>query len=173
MILLSVNSYDGLKHFTTVPFQAGLYMSDEENNNTTNTGTSPSSMGGDWGSGKGSGRDKLFNNHDDFDIFCDRERGVNYIFHADELNCTIDHLEYDHDTQCITVITNDGQQMDLGAKVQWLVRPYIAREQEIYIVRTKDGDAIDGVLVPLKIKDPAITKDDIKTNTESDGKKLH
>ena len=132
----------------------------EENKNMGTEVEMPESqadMGKDWGSGTGSGRTKLFENHTDFDIYCDRERGVNYIFHGPELNCTIDYLEYDPDTQRITVITNDNQRFDLGARIQWLVRPYIAKEQYLFIIRTDNGTPIDGVEVLLKIKDPEIT----------------
>ena len=160
MILLSVNQYDGLEHFDNMPFLASQIMSDEDKNEDkeAEAPATPPNMGKDWGSGFGAGRTKLFETQEDFDIYCDRERGLNYIFHGPELNCTIDYLEYDHDTQRITVYTNDRQQLDLGAKIQWLVRPYIAKEQNIFIIRTQDGQAIDGVEVQLKIKDPEIKK---------------
>ncbi len=117
---------------------------------------SPKKMGG---FGAGSGRKVLFNSPNDFDIYCDRTKGINYIFHQCELNYTIDHLEYDPDTSRIAVFSNDGQQVDLGAKIQWLVRPYIAKEQYLFIIRTQNGDVIDGVQVFLKIKDPELTKE--------------
>ncbi len=161
MILLSVNPYDGFNNFNNMPFLANYIMSDEKNDNENKIvekSKPPPSMGKDWGSGFGSGRSKLFEKPEDFDIYCDRERGVNYIFHAPELNCTIDYLEYDPDTQRITVLTNDRQRLDLGAKIQWLVRPYIAKEQYLFIIQTKDGEAIDGVEVHLKIKEPEIQK---------------
>ncbi len=158
MILLSVNRYDGSEHFTNMPFLASLIMSEEEENKEKETPTAPPNMGDDWGAGFGAGRTRLFDNPTDFDIYCDRERGINYIFHAPELNCTIDFLEYDHETQRITVHTNDRQRFDLGTKIQWLVRPYIAKEQNLFIIRTKDGEAIDGFEVPLKIKEPEIQK---------------
>jgi len=157
MILLSVTGYNSLEHCSNVPFMANFVMSDEEKN-MNEMPKSQKSMGDDWGSGFGSGRTRLFKSHDDFDIYCDRERGVNYIFHGPELGCTIDHLEYDPDTQRITVITNDSQRMDLGARIQWLVRPYIAKEQDLFIIRTENGESIDGVEVHLKIKTPEISK---------------
>lgn len=108
-------------------------------------------MGKEWGSSLAA-RKTLFKNLEDFDIFCDRERGQNYIFHGPELNCTIDYMEYDPETQRITVFTTDGQKMDLGTKIQWLVRPYIAREQNIFIIRTQNGQAINGIEVHLRVK---------------------
>ncbi|MGH1455760.1 MAG: hypothetical protein ACRBDI_03175 [Alphaproteobacteria bacterium] len=117
------------------------------------------------GFGAGSGRTSLFSSPKDFDIYCDRGKGINYIFHQCELNYTIDHLEYDHDTQRITVFSNDGQSLDLGAKIQWLVRPYIAKNQHIFVIRTQKGEVVDGVQVYLKVKDPEITRD-MEDNTE-------
>ncbi len=118
------------------------------------------------GFGTGSGRKSLFSSAKDFEIYCDRAKGINYIFHHCDLDYTIDHLEYDHDTQRITVFSNDGQKLDLGAKIQWLVRPYIAKEQYIFIIKTKDGAVVDGVQVHLKIKDPEITR-----NNQENGEK--
>lgn len=111
------------------------------------------------GFGTGSGRTSLFASAKDFDIYCDRAKNINYIFHQCDLDCTIDHLEYDPEISRITVFSNDGQKFDLGAKIQWLVRPYIAKEQYLFIIKTKNGDVVDGVQVHLRIKDPEITRD--------------
>lgn len=129
-------------------------MSEDENNTVGQSPKSPLSMGKEWGSGLGSGRTKLFKHPDDFDILCDRAKGITYIFHQCDLDCTIDHMEYDKDTQRITVFTTDGQKMDLGTRIQWMIRPYIAREQHIIVMRTKDGRAIEGEEVHLKMKKP-------------------
>ncbi len=157
MILLSVHSHNGLEQPVLWPFLADLIMSDKENNDEAPSSAAPS-MGKDWGSGFGSGRKALFDNPNDFDIYCDRDRDINYIFHGPDLNCTIDHLEYDPDTQRITVFTNDSQRLDLGARIEWLVRPYIGKEQFLFIVQTKDGVPVEGVEVHLRIKDPDIKK---------------
>jgi len=157
MILLSVRGYTSPEHCNNAPFLANLAMSDEEEN-MNGSALSPKSMGDDWGSGQGSGRTKLFESPDDFDIYCDHKSGQNYIFHGPELGCTIDHLEYDPDTCHITVVTNDSQRIDLGVRIQWLVRPYIAKEQDLYIIRTENGKSIDGIEVHLKIKEPEISK---------------
>lgn len=119
-----------------------------------------SGIGKDWGLSL-SNRKRLFKDPKDFDIYCDREAGQNYIFHTGELNCTIDHLEYDPENQRITVHTNDGQKLDLGVRIQWLVRPYIAKEQDIFIVRTENGQMVEGIEVRLKVKQPP--KEDEKT----------
>lgn len=127
-------------------------MSEDDNSDVDKPQKSPLSMGKEWGSGMGSGRTKLFNHPDDFDILCDRAKGINYIFHQCDLDCTIKYMEYDKDTQRITVYTTDGQKFDLGTRIQWMVRPYIAKEQYLIIMRTKDGRAIEGEEVHLRIK---------------------
>ena len=139
-------------------------MSDEEEIETedkaeqTTKPKTPADMGEDWGDGSGSGRTRLFANTDDFDIVCDREGGTNYIFHKGELSCNVDYLEYNPETQHIDVHTKGGQKFDLGAKIQWLVRPYIAKEQYIFIIQTENGKSINGIEVLLKIKEPEIEK---------------
>ncbi|MCB1783139.1 MAG: hypothetical protein KDI13_04025 [Alphaproteobacteria bacterium] len=110
------------------------------------------SMGKDWGSSLKTELKPLFASPSDFDIFCDREIGQVYIFHGPELNCTIDYMEYNPETQRVTIYATDGQKLDLGARIQWLVRPYFAKAQDIMIIRTKDGETIDGVEVPMIIK---------------------
>lgn len=97
-------------------------------------------------------QDSLFESHQEFDIYCDRGKAINYIFHGKELNCEIDYLEFNLSRRRITVYTKDSKQLDLGARIQWLVFPDLAKEQNIYVIRTKDGKAQDGVEVPMKVK---------------------
>lgn len=125
-------------------------------------------MGKDWNSSLTKHK-KLFENTADFDIYCDRQIGQNYIFHAGELNCTIEYLEYNPDTQRITVFTNDGQKLDLGTRIQWLIRPYIAKDQNILVVRTENKEMKDGIQVPLYVKRPVILND--MDDTHNDDKK--
>jgi len=155
MILLSSYPYDAMgKTSNNDLFLADLIMSTEENDTKKITGSqnkNGAKMGLDFGSSHSAGNKHLFS-PDNFDIYCDCENGQNYIFHKGELNCTVDHLEYDPETQRVTVYTNDGQKLDLGSRIQWLVRPYIAKDQNIFIVRTQDGKTIDGIDVPLIVK---------------------
>jgi hypothetical protein len=155
MILLNDGAYTASRTLTTVPFPVQFMMSDEEENEIEEPKEGlKTSMGQDWGESLKTERKLLFKNPDDFDIFCDYELKQNYIFHGPELGCTIDHLEYDPETQRIIVHTNDGQELDLGTRIQWLVRPYIAKEQDIFIIQTKDGEPIDGVEVHMSVRDP-------------------
>ncbi len=162
--MLNSCSYDRLRAINKQAVSGENKMSEEEEiekkekEKAAAEPTAPPSMGNDWGDGKGSGRTRLFANPDDFDILCDREGGTNYIFHGSELNCNIDYLEYDPEIQRINVYTKGGQVFDLGAKIQWLVRPYLAKDQYLFIIRTKDGESIDGIEVHLKIKEPEVEK---------------
>ena len=51
----------------------------------------------------------------------------------------------------------DNTRLDLGVKIQWLVRPYFTKVQEVSIVQTKDREPIDGTVVPLIHKGQAAT----------------
>lgn len=90
---------------------------------------------------------------EEFDIYVNKITMEAYIFHAKPVAQDIDRLEYDPNDHSVTVIKKDGTQMDLGAKIQWLVRPYFTKAREVGIVQTIDGEVQDGFLVPLKHKD--------------------
>tara|TARA_B100001989_G_scaffold244208_2_gene212714 strand:- start:987 stop:1490 length:504 start_codon:yes stop_codon:yes gene_type:complete len=156
MISLSTYPYDAMGTTSNYgPFLADIIMSEDKNDDKKDKNgqnESGKKMGMDFGSSMTAGPKRLFANPDMFDIYCDCDADQNYIFHDGDLNCTVDHLEYDPETQRITVYTNDGQKLDLGARIQWLVRPYIAKNQDIYIVRTENGKTIDGIQVPLIVK---------------------
>lgn len=134
-------------------------MMTQDDSNKDKKQPSGKTMGSEWSSGI-TKKKKLFENLSDFDIYCDRQNNQNYIFHAGALNCTIDHLEYNPETQRITIITNDGQKLDLGTRIQWLIRPYIAKDQTIFIVRTENREMKEGIQVPLFVKKPEIPVDD-------------
>ncbi|MCD8562684.1 MAG: hypothetical protein LRY54_01150, partial [Alphaproteobacteria bacterium] len=53
------------------------------------------------------------------------------------------------DDHTVTVVKKDGTLMDLGVKIQWLIRPYFTRAQQVGIVRTRDGETVDGFYVPM------------------------
>ncbi len=132
-------------------FLAFLVMSDDHSEQPPVNKKSPTSIKGDWGTSQRSSRKVLFEKSE-FDIFCDREMGETFIFYGKELPCTVDYLEYNAENQRVTVFTTDGQQLDLGTRIQWLIRPYFAKAQIIVMARTKNGKVIEGFEVPLKIK---------------------
>jgi hypothetical protein len=143
MILLSASHYNDHKHLSHNQFLANFIMSEDQTEEK-------SSVTKEWGSSMK--KTKALFKPDEFDIFCDKDSGLTYIFHIPELGCTIDFMEYDPETQHVTVFTTDGQKMDLGMRIQWLIRPYFARAQEIFVIRTENGKPQDGIEVALRIK---------------------
>lgn len=99
-------------------------------------------------SGKNANSGTLFK-EDEFDIYVNKTTLEAYIFHAPEIPHDIARLEYNPKDHSVTVVKKDGTQMDLGAKLQWLVRSYFIKAQEVNIVQTKDGKIVDGFIVPL------------------------
>lgn len=86
---------------------------------------------------------------DDFDIYVNKATLEAYIFHAPAIPRDIAQLEYDPADHSVTVVKNDGTRLDLGAKIQWLVRPYFTKAHEVGIVQTKNGEVVGGFMVPL------------------------
>lgn len=87
---------------------------------------------------------------DEMDIYCNKVTKESYIFHSKTIDYQkIDHLEYDADDYSVDVVMKDSSRMDLGVKIQWLVRPWFSKAPEIFIVQTKDGESINGAVVPL------------------------
>ena len=104
----------------------------------------------DWDPGaSGKSSDVLFK-PEELDIYVNKVTLEAYIFHGKKIEyATIDRLEYDPKEYTVDVVRKDGTRLDLGVKIQWLVRPYFSKAEEINIVQTKDGNSIDGVVVPL------------------------
>lgn len=87
---------------------------------------------------------------DEMDIYCNKVTKEAFIFHGKTIDyATLDHMEYDHKTYQVDVFMKDGSVLDLGVKIQWLIRPYFSKAEEVQIVRTKDGEAVDGTFIPL------------------------
>lgn len=89
--------------------------------------------------------------HDEFDIFVNKLPPVQaYVFHVKVIDHdSISHLEYHYQDNWVAVVFKTGQRLDLGAHIQWLVRPYWRLAKEIHMVRTKDGNSLEGKTVPL------------------------
>ena len=144
MILLRDVHYNGREGISLPYILSTMVLMSEEKTEQKQSFTK------EWGSSLK--KTKTLFKPEDFDIFCDKESGLTYIFHGPDLNCTIDFMEYDPEIQRVTVFTKDGQKMDLGVRIQWLIRPYFARPQDLYVIQTKDGKALEGVEVELRIK---------------------
>lgn len=85
----------------------------------------------------------------EMDIYVNKITLEAYIFHGKPVAQDIERLEYDPDDHMVTVVKKDGTILDLGVKIQWLIRPYFTRAQQVGIVRTKDGETVDGFYVPM------------------------
>lgn len=115
----------------------------QSEDNIENTG-----IKGAFSGGKTSSSGTLFA-PEEFDIYVNKITMEAYIFHAKPVAQDIERLEYNKKDHSVTVVKKDGTQMDLGAKIQWLVRPYFTKAREVGIVQTIDGEVQDGFLVPL------------------------
>lgn len=94
------------------------------------------------------GRPALFK-PEEMDIYVNKVTNEAYIFHSKKVKKDIKRLEYDPTDHSVTVVKEDDMRLDLGVKLQWLVRPYFTRAREIGIIQTKDGETLDGFFVPL------------------------
>ncbi len=91
---------------------------------------------------------------EELDIYVNKVTLEAYIFHGKEIDYdTLERLEYDAGDYTVDVVKKDGTRVDLGVKIQWLVRPYFTKADEVNIVQTKDGESVNGVVIPLKHKD--------------------
>lgn len=63
---------------------------------------------------------------------------------------SISHLEYHFQDNWVAVVLKTGERLDLGVHVQWLVRPYWRLANEVHIVRTKEGNSVEGTIVALR-----------------------
>lgn len=127
------------------PFLAHMIMSDDES-------TSHSGIKNQWDNPAGEGEIVLFE-PDELDIYINKVTLEAYIFYGKSIDHdSIDYIEYDHKDYRVDVVFENGQKIDLGVKIQWLVRPYLGKAEEISFVQTKDGEALDGKLVPVRHK---------------------
>lgn len=85
------------------------------------------------------------------DLYVDKQTKQTYIFHGKVINYDISHLVYVPEDHSVIVVMNDKTRLDLGVKLQWLVRPHFIKAPEVYIVRTEDGKTVDGTTVPLRL----------------------
>ncbi|MBX2833712.1 MAG: hypothetical protein KTR28_01940 [Micavibrio sp.] len=102
------------------------------------------------GKAKAPGDKPAFFMEDELDIFCNKMTHESFVFHGKEIDYrAIDHLIYDHDTYTVDVVMKNGDVYDLGVKIQWLIRPYFTKSDEVQFMRTRDGEPIDGHFYPL------------------------
>lgn len=91
---------------------------------------------------------------EEMDIYCNKVTREVFIFHGKVIDYeSLDYLEYNPADYSVDVVLKDGKRIDLGVKIQWLVRPYFTKAQEIMIVQTKDGESVNGTSVLIKHKE--------------------
>ncbi len=141
-----------------IPFEAVLARSILANLDMSSEDTDKkSSIKKDWDPKGKSGAAKTaqpaFFKPDEMDIYCNKVTREVFIFHLKAVDYeSIDFLEYNPADHSVDVVMKDGTRIDLGVKIQWLVRPYFTKAPEIMIVQTRDGESINGMAVPLKHK---------------------
>ena len=123
-------------------------MSDNQDSETDKKG----GISGAFKPGKAKDKPSLFL-PDEMDIYCNKVTLETFVFHGKDVDYdALDYMEYDHKKHTADVYMKDGSVLDLGAKIQWLLRPYFSKSEEVQIVQTKDGNAINGTFIPLKHK---------------------
>ncbi|MEM7679739.1 MAG: hypothetical protein AAF182_01885 [Pseudomonadota bacterium] len=107
----------------------------------------------DTGEAQPSGKEGGLFTPDELDIYVNKVTLEAYIFHGKVIEYkNIDHIEYNPPLHTVDIVYKDGSRQDLGVKIQWLLRPYFVKAEEINIVRTEKGEQIDGIQVPIKHK---------------------
>lgn len=86
---------------------------------------------------------------DDIDILANEKAGEVYFYHAGALPGAVARLEYDHVDHSVTVCFADGRKMDLGVKIQSLVRGAVESAAEIMIARTENRRILGETIVPV------------------------
>lgn len=151
---------------------AHMIMSDNENNGDKDDIVAKDSMKAHWETGQGArgpalseeeqskigprkGEDAklpLYFKPSEFDLFANKDTGEIYVFHGPELPRLIERMELKDEDSRINVYTQDGGKYDLGMKVQWLLRPYFKRADKVYVVQTRDGEALEGYEIPMSLR---------------------
>lgn len=117
---------------------------------TNETGNKPETMKKDWAPGASGKPGAALFTPDELDLYVNKITLEAYIFHSKEIDyATIDRLEYNAGDHSVDVVMTDSTRLDLGVRIQWLIRPYFTKTDEVTIVRTRDGVSIDGKVVPL------------------------
>lgn len=88
---------------------------------------------------------------DEFDIYVNRAKPRAWIFHGKKIDYNeISHLEYHYYHNWVAVVGIDGSRRDLGANINWVIRPYWRKCGSVEIVRTKDGETQEGRRFDIK-----------------------
>jgi hypothetical protein len=83
--------------------------------------------------------------------FMVNERGNIWIVHNKPLPVILNWVEFDVDLSSITLISQDGQVIDLGMKVQKALQKPMMQAREIYIVYMVQEEVKDLYILPLTL----------------------
>lgn len=86
---------------------------------------------------------------DDIDIVASKKAGEVYFYHAGALPGAVERLEYDHADHSVIVCFADGRKMDLGVKIQSLVRGAVESASEIMLSRTENRRILSETIAPV------------------------
>lgn len=87
------------------------------------------------------------------EIFCNKITKETFIFHGKDVDYeSLERAEYNPKDYSVEIFKKDGTSVDLGVKIQWLLRPYFTKSNEIQIIQTKDREAVNGTFIPLTHK---------------------
>lgn len=130
-------------------FRRIYIMSEDEPDKQDAAAPSSASIKDAFQSGEKGEKPALFKS-EEMDIYCNKVTLETYIFHGKDVDYDpIHYLEYDPVEKRADVVMKDKTRLDLGVKIQWLVRPYFTKAKEVSIVQTKDREPVDGTIVPI------------------------
>jgi len=90
---------------------------------------------------------------DELDLYVNKVTLESFVFHGKELNYDeLERAEYDPKNFTVNIFKTDGSEIDLGIKIQWLIRAYWSKSPNLYFVQTKDGKSIRGKSIPMTHK---------------------
>ena len=82
-------------------------------------------------------------------LYFDFESPTSFIYHDKSIDYDISHLEYDAGSHSLVVVMNNQVRLDLGVKVRSRIRPLFLKNDAVQIIRTENGEVIEGITVPL------------------------
>ena len=89
---------------------------------------------------------------DEFDIYVNKSTYEANVYHGKMIaHGKIKNLIYLPEDHSVIVQFMKRFKLDIGVKLDWMVRSYFCAATEVSIVRTKDGKEVERTTVPLKI----------------------
>ena len=90
---------------------------------------------------------------EEVDLYIKTDSHEAYVFHGKHIDYgAIDHLVFRHEERRIAVYLKNGSILDLGVRVEYLVRQPLRHASKVYIVRTEMNVSKDGIEVPFIVE---------------------